>query len=293
MQNELRRTLNQLRHVPRALGLVWMASGYWSVLWVLLIVFAGLLPAGAVYCSRILVDNLAGVLILGTWESLKPLLLPALAIAAIYLLNLVIGELLNWISVAQAELVSDNLARLIHAKSSDVDLAFYETPVFHDHLHRARSDALYLPLDLLESIGDLLGSTVTLVAMSALLLPYGLWLPAALILSMLPALFVVLQNHRTLHQWWEESTPDQRWARYYDMMLTDESTAAEVRLFRLSPHFLESYQTVRAKLRAGRLKHRSSSSIDSILCRRICPHDFSHCGCVGALASGAGVVLLR
>ena len=60
-----------------------------------------------------------------------------------------------------------------------LDLGFYESPQFYDHLYRARSDASTRPLALLESSGGLLQNTITLVAMAAVLIPYGLWLPPA------------------------------------------------------------------------------------------------------------------
>lgn len=254
MHDKLESTLNRLPHIPRALRLVWRASGLWSIVWLLLLVLHGLIPAGIVYLSRILVDNLSIALAGGEWQEFTSLLQPALAMGLLMFLMLLIESGINWIHVLQAELVSDYLARLIHRKSSEVDMAFYETPDFHDHLHRARNDALYLPLDLLESIGDTLESVITLAAMSVLLIPYGLWLALSMVVSSAPALVSVLRNHAALHRWWESSTSEQRWAKYYDMILTDEESAAELRLFNLAPHFLERYQEVRADLRAGRLR---------------------------------------
>src|SRR5256885_7253135 len=51
--------------------------------------------------------------------------------------------------------------------------------------YRARGDAGNRPLALLESSGRLVQDGVTLVAMAVVLLPYGVWLPPALLLSTL------------------------------------------------------------------------------------------------------------
>lgn len=241
--------VNRLALVPRTLHLVWAATGRWSIVWLTLLISQGLIPAALVYWTRYLVDALAASLQGSAWESAQPILLPALLIGSLLLLNKVVERALAWVHIVQSDLVRDHLAALIHQQSVAADLAFYETPDFHDHLQRARDDALYLPLEFLESSGEVLGNCLTLFIMSALLFPYGWWLPGALLLSTAPAFLVILRNHAGLHRWWESVTAQQRWARYYDTVLTAEETAAEVRIFHLGPHFSQAYQAVRKRLR--------------------------------------------
>jgi ATP-binding cassette subfamily B protein len=254
MRADLSANVQRLHHIPRALRIVWEATGKWTIAWILLLIIQGLIPAGIVYLTRFLVDGLTAVVVTGTWESLRPVLIPAILMGLLMLLSLIIDNGLSWVRTVQAELIGDYIAALIHRKSADVDIAFYEMAEFHDHLQRARDDAFYLPLRLLESIGEVLQSTITLLAMVALLIPYGLWLPLALVISTLPALLIVIRNHGEYHRWWEATTADRRWASYYDTILTFEDTAAEVRLFGLGAHFLTAYQLVRRSLREGRLE---------------------------------------
>jgi ATP-binding cassette subfamily B protein len=254
MLADLTANVQRLHNIPRALHIVWKATGKWTIIWILLLVIEGLIPAGIVYLTRFLVDGLTAVVVTGTWESLRPVLIPAILMGLLMLLSLIIDNGLNWVRTVLAELIGDYIAALIHRKSSEVDIAFYEMAEFHDHLQRARDDAFYLPLRLLESIGEVLQSTITLLAMVALLIPYGLWLPLALVISTLPALLIVIRNHGEYHRWWEATTADRRWASYYDTILTFEDTAAEVRLFGLGTHFLTAYQLVRRSLREGRLE---------------------------------------
>src|SRR3989441_10861291 len=129
-------------------------------------------------------------------------------IGGVLLLTELLKVCLEWIGTAQSELVQDHITDLVHAKSTAVDLAFYETPDFYDHLYRARGDAGNRPLALLESSGRLVQDGVTLVAMAAVFLPYGALLPPALLLSTLPALFVVVRTSRRYHDWWQRSTAD-------------------------------------------------------------------------------------
>ena len=155
----------------------------------------------------------------------------------------------------QGELLKDHITALIHQKSADADLAFYESPDFYDHLHRARDEAGQRPVALLESLGSLLQNSLTLVAMAVVLLPLGGWLTAALLASTLPAFYVVLQHNLRQHRWRRQVTPDERRSWYYDWLLTSGEAAAELRLFGLGDHFQASYRRLRDRLRGELLRH--------------------------------------
>ncbi|OLE41521.1 MAG: multidrug ABC transporter ATP-binding protein, partial [Cyanobacteria bacterium 13_1_40CM_2_61_4] len=130
---------------------------------------------------------------------------------------------------------------------------FYETPDFYDHLYRARGDASNRPLALLESSGSLVQNSITLVAMAAVLMPYGTWLPLALLLSTLPAFYVVVRTSRRYHDWWKNTTPERRRSQYLGVILTDAWHAGEVRLFGLATYFRNAYRALRRRLRSERL----------------------------------------
>ena len=160
----------------------------------------------------------------------------------------------RWVRTAQSELLEDHIVGRIHDKSTTVDLAFYELPEYYDHLHRARSEASYRPLAMLESMANLLQSSITLLGMVAVLIPFGLWLPAALLVSTLPAFYVVLRYGLLEHQWRLGRTADERRVWYYDWLLTARESASEMRLFGLGRHFQSLYQGLRGRLRGERLK---------------------------------------
>ena len=140
------------------------------------------------------------------------------------------------------------------ASRSRLDLAFYDLPQYYDHLHRARDRGRYRPLSLVESIGALIQNGITLVAMAAILLPYGAWLPVALLVSTLPALYVVLRYRSREHRRWLRTTADERRSWYYDWLLTARETAAELRLFGLGDASRPPTGTSAAALRAERLR---------------------------------------
>lgn len=262
----LRPGLSQLPYLPRTLALVWDVSPRLTTAWVLLLVVQGLLPAAAVILTRALVNSL--VLVIesgGDWTAIRPTLFLALLMAGILLLTELLRSASNWVRAAEAELVQDHVSQLIHAKSIEVDLAFYDLPDYFDQLHRAQRDASYRPVALLEGLGSLLQNGITLVAMAAILVPYGWWLPLALLLSTLPALFVVVRHTLRQYHWWLATTPDQRRTSYFDWLLTSRDSAAELRLFQLGPHFQSSYRTLRRRLRTERLRLVRSQGLAELL----------------------------
>jgi ATP-binding cassette subfamily B protein len=164
-----------------------------------------------------------------------------------------LGEILRsaavWVRTQQSELVQDHITGLIHRKSVEIDLAFYDSPDFYDRLHRARNEASYRPVQLLESLSGILQNGITLAAMLAVIAPFGLWLPAALLAGTLPALYVVLRHTVRQHEWRLRVTADERRAWYFDWLLTAHDTAAELRLFSLGGKFRAAYDGLRARLR--------------------------------------------
>ena len=250
----MRETLAPLSYIPAVLRLIWRASRWYMATWAVLLIVQGLLPAAIVYLIRLLVDEIVGSIGAGvSSENVRPILVLGGLTAGVMLLTEVLRSATEWTRTVLSELVQDHISSLIHEKAVTLDLAFYESPDYHDRLERVRSDANTRSVALLTNFGGVIQHSVTLIAMGSLLIPFGLWLPAILLVSTLPAFLVVFKFNRRLHNWWKVSTPERRWANYYDSMLTYSVVAAELRLFELGSHFRHAYQTLRKKLRTERL----------------------------------------
>jgi len=251
----LRSILGQLPHLGKAIHLVWTAAHNWMLVWISLLIVQGLLPGATVYLSRSLVNRLVRSVGGGTtWEAVRPVLGLVAWMAGLMLLTELLRGAATWVRTAQSELVKDYISRLIQHQSSTVDFAFYESPDYYDRLHRAQRDAYFRPVALLESGGSVLQNSITLLAMVAVLIPFGLWLPLALLVSTLPAFHVVLRFSLRQYQLGVRMTPDERRAWYYNWLLTTGDTAAEMRLFNLGNHFQELHQAIRERLRNEQLR---------------------------------------
>lgn len=255
LTGKIRNAIINLSHLPRALKLVWVAGKSWTVSQIILLVVQGLLPVALVYLTKILIDKLVFAINSGgAWNNVQPVIWLGGLMGAIMVLSQILGSISQMIRTAHAEKLQDHIFELIHEKAIVADLAFYEQPDFFDHLHRARYEATYRPIELMNQIGSLLQNGITLVAMGAVLLPYGLWLPVVLILSTLPALYVVLRFTVRQHHWRRKRTHEERLTRYYDNLLTNSHAAAELRLFGLGNYFKNKFEGLRKQLRKEKLK---------------------------------------
>jgi ATP-binding cassette subfamily B protein len=174
--------------------------------------------------------------------------------ATLLLLVALLGYAADLVRTVQAELVKDHISGLIHKQSVAADLAFYDNPDYYDRLYRAQSHALDRPLTLLESLGGVFQNSLTLVAMVLVLVPYGIWLPIALLASSLPAFYIVIDHKLRFHRWRRKNTESERRTWYYNWLLTDREAAAELRIFDLGAHFQSLYQLLRGKLRNERIQ---------------------------------------
>jgi ATP-binding cassette subfamily B protein len=262
----IHKALAQVSWWPKTLRLIWAAAPHWTLAWMTLLIVQGLLPVASVYLTKLLIDSLmAAINANGAWEYTRPALVLLVLAAGVTLLIELLQSASDWIRTAQSEFIQDHIKGLIHKKSAELDLSYYESAEYHDCLHQAHSEAGSRPLALLENGGSLLQNCITLIAMAAVLVSYSPWLPLILLISTFPAFYVVLRFDRLYHRWWQRTTADRRWAVYYDAMLTRSEAAAEVRLFGLGDHFRSAYQTLRRRLRSERLTELRKQSMAKLL----------------------------
>jgi ATP-binding cassette, subfamily B, bacterial len=250
----IRLPAGRLPSLRLAFRIIWNAAAPQTIIWALLLTLQGLLPAAIVYLTKWLVDAIAAALGSGvSWEAALPVLLPAGIMALLMLTQRILGAILEVVRTAQSELVQDHVKGMIHGKASSVDYAFFESSEYYDKLEQANGQASGRILSLLNNVGGLFEGVVTLLAVSALLMTYSIFLPLVLILSTLPALLVLLRHNRLYHAWWMQATPRRRLAEYYDVMLTLQAAAAEIRINNLGASFIETYRALRTDLRNERI----------------------------------------
>ena len=244
----------KVSYARRLLGLIWSAAGWMVIAWAGVLLLQGLIPVAIVWLTKPLVNSVQTAVGAGVnRETIEPLLTTAFVIGALMLGSELLKVALQWISMSQSEHIQDHISDLLHAKATELDLAFYETPDFHDRLYRVH-EASGRSLGLLQSIGGLAQNLVTVVGIGALLVSYGIWIALLLVAGTVPALFVVMRGSRQQHEWWKQTTIDRRRTQYFSDLLTRSQHAAEMRVFGLAAHFRQRFRELRRRLRLERMR---------------------------------------
>lgn len=251
------------RFVP-ALKLVWQSSPAWTIARIALIVLQGLLPLASIYLVKLLVDAITGTEGLGNVEpqlllrQIMPLLIGLSGVALVILVCSTFSELVN---TAQTKKVSDYMRSILHRKSVELDLAYYENARYHDTLQRAQQEAAYRPNQILTRLAQVGQNSISLVAMVGLLLTLHWGILAVILVAAIPSVLVRTRYTRVLYKWQRAWTPVERQSGYLSWLMTNEQFAKEIRLFNLGDLFNQRFDSLRAKIYQAMFKLMAARSV--------------------------------
>lgn len=255
---QARQLARQLRAGRHALALVWKATGFWTVIWAVFLIAQGLLPAGQALLLRTLINQLVTP---RGWQAIAP---AALGIAGLWVAGQLLSSALTWVREVQAERVQDEVHRLIHLQALQLDLDFFDRPESYDQLYRAQVDAVSQPLSLLENLGGVVQNGLGFLALAGILWTYAAWLPLLLLVTAVPGLLLVAGQTLKQHRWQLAHTNQERRVRYLDWMLTEQESAAELRLFGLGDYHRKAFVALRTILREGKLRLAGQEAVSEL-----------------------------
>jgi ATP-binding cassette subfamily B protein len=246
-------TIDNVLQLKRAFDLVWESAPGWTLAGAVLVVIQGILPLAALYLMKLIVDAVAiGVEAPDSDAFGKILVLITLA-GGVALLTVMGRSASTVVSEAQSALVSDHVQELLHSKSVEVDLEYYENTDYYETLHRAQKEAPFRPTRIVNGLLKVGQSSISLVAVVGLLISLSWIIAAVLIVAALPAGIVRLKYADKFYKWQISCTAKERVAWYHHQLLTDNNHAKEVRIFGLGPLFMQRYRNLRGQLRGERL----------------------------------------
>lgn len=244
--------LKRLFLLRRAVRLVWQSAPGWTSANILLLVVQGVLPLAQLYLLKLIVDAVTAALQAPT-RNIDNTLWLIVALGVVTLLSTLAASLAALVGEAQAQLVTDHVASLIHEKSVEVDLAYYENSQYYDTLHRAQQEAAYRPTHIVNGLMQVGQSGLALLALVGLLVSLH-WIIAAVLLgAAVPGTLVRLRYSQQLYAWQRRRTATERQAGYFQWLLVGEPHAKEIRLFDLGALFIQRFRALRTTLRGERL----------------------------------------
>lgn len=253
--SNLKTRLKRFIYLTKALDLVWQSSKGYTVANIILLLLQGIFPLISLYLTKKIIDTVTISLSNNQQQILLPQLLWFVFFSAIVaLISNLTSVLGNLINEAQSQIVTDYVQNILHQKSIEVDLEYYENSQYYDALHQAQAEAPYRPNLILNTLIQFAQSSISLVAIAFLLSSFHWEILALLLLATLPSLIVKLKYADAIYNQWRKWTPIERLAYYLHTLLTHASHAKEIRLFQLGNRFKKHYNNLRQDIRISRLK---------------------------------------
>jgi len=263
MQKPIKEKILQALRVDRAVRLVWQASPGWTLINSALQIIQGILPLAALYLMKLIVDAVTfSISAPDKSQAFKQIILLIIIAGGVALLNALCQLLADIASEAMSLTVTDHVFDILHATSVKVDLEYYENPQYFDTLHRAQQEGPYRPTSIVNDLVRLAQNSVTLLAMTGLLLSLHWGVACVLFLAVLPGVFVRIKYANKMYHFHQERTKTERQALYINWVLTGDIHAKEVRLFGLGDLLIERFSKLHTKLRHEKLaigKQRSTA----------------------------------
>lgn len=220
-----------------------------------LLVVQGALPLVSLYLMKLVVDAVITALAAPDRGAAfgQVMLLIGLT-GGVALLSALFRSVAGLVNEAQGQVVTDYMSDILHAKSIEVDLEYYESAQYYDTLHRAQQEAPFRPTRIVNGLVQAAQNGVSLLAMAGLLFSFHWGIAAILFAAAVPGLFVRLRYADQTYRWQRQRTPTERRAWYFHWLLTGDMHAKEIRLFDLGSLFVRRFRELRQQLRRERLE---------------------------------------
>ena len=174
-----------------ALKLVWQTAPGLTLANLALTIFQSVVPLLGLYLTKLVVDAVsAAITTANTTPAFRDILVLIILSAGVVFLDRTLGTILEFVRSAQTYIATDRVHEILHAKSIEVDLEYYENSDYYDALHRAQEEAPYRPTHILNGFFSFAQSGISVIALGGLLFTFHWSVPVVLILAAIPDLLL-------------------------------------------------------------------------------------------------------
>lgn len=249
--------IKQLTYLKTALNIVWQSSKQYTIINLFIIIIQGITPLILLYLTKKIIDSLNLALEVNNQTNninFSEILWLIIFIGIVSLIENFCSVTANLTKEAQSQVITDYVQNILHQKSIEVDLEYYENHQYYDALHQVQTEAPIRPTLIFNTLTQFCQNIISLIAIGLLLLSLHWGIILILLSAAFPTLIIKLKYADKIYKQWRRWTPKERMAYYLHNLLTQANYAKEIRLFNLGFRFQEQYNQLRSDIRHSRLK---------------------------------------
>lgn len=227
--------------------LVWQASPYLFLTSFGLTLFVGLVPAANIFITSSLLDVLVQEVRrpAGNDSALPTDFVVLLALLAVVnLLEQVFEQLAQVISRLHGARITNHVQMLIAAKASEIDLASFEDPDFHNRMTVASNEAPHRPKMIIDELLGAVSMLTTLASLTTVLLVWHAWIVPIILVASLATLWVSTHFGTAMVRLVNRRAETERKQHYLSALFVSDQVVKEMRLFNLRDFLLNKFQTL-------------------------------------------------
>ncbi len=240
----LKAWLGVFQYTGRAVELVWTTGRALTLVFLVLTLVGGLLPAAVAWLGKLIVDAVVAAgesgLVVDRDAALRFVLAEAVLVAAL----LGARQGISGCQSLLRALLGVRVNVMILDKALQLDLTDFEDSDTYDQMTRARRQASSRPLSLVKRTFGLAQNAISLVTYGVLLVRFSPWAVAVLVAAALPAFFAETRFSAEAFRIFNWRTPETRKQGYLEAVLAREDYVKEVKLFGLGPLLLGRYRAI-------------------------------------------------
>ena len=250
----IRLKVQNIFKLHRVLQMIWHSSPGWTLASIALLIAQGILPLLQLYLSKVVVDSTSTAIELSNkYVGFSHLAFILGLAGGVVLVSNLCNSIAGIVNEAHTQVVIDYITDLIHAKSIEVDLEYYENPQYYDILHRAQTGATYRPTRILNSLIQIGQNAISVLAITGLLISFHWWIAIILFVATIPGIFIRLKYADQIYKWERVQTTKHRKAWYLSGLITSDTYAKETRLFNFGEFFRRQFQELQQQIRLEKL----------------------------------------
>ncbi|MCB9252920.1 MAG: ABC transporter ATP-binding protein [Flavobacteriales bacterium] len=247
MKIDLTNFKSDLSNISRTIRFVYESDKVLCYVRLFLILVQSILPIASLFLLKKLVDAVTttgaqnGTVPDNVWVIIALVSAVMLIIQVANVINSIVGEVLG-------QKIIDYINGILHSKSLELDLTYYDNPEYHDTFHRAQQEATYRPIQILNSISQLIQNVISFLGIAAILASLSWYILVIMIIAGVPSLLIKMAKTKMQYIWRKENTSDFRKVSYYSQLMTHRLYAKEMRIFTLGSYIQSAYEKIRISL---------------------------------------------